>query len=120
MELWNATSQALAEINQTMNAGKRGPLRAHGSRQEFASRAYNAWSDFKRAKISWTAYPFCPVYGFNNSVQNRHGFQHFELYPHMTAWKHHPGADRVLKKSKKDAETKAMELLERVKYRTGP
>jgi glutamate/aspartate transport system ATP-binding protein len=42
-------------------------------------------------------------------------FQHFELYPHMTALQNLCLAQvRVLKRSRKEAETRAMELLERV------
>jgi glutamate/aspartate transport system ATP-binding protein len=42
-------------------------------------------------------------------------FQHFELYPHMTALQNLCLAQvRVLKRSRKEAETRAMKLLERV------
>jgi len=42
-------------------------------------------------------------------------FQHFELYPHMTAMQNITLAPiRVRKKSKREAQVKAMELLERV------
>ena len=119
LELWyDKTHQALADINETIEAGQTvvicGPS---GSGKSSLLRCINGLERFQKGEIMVNGVsvlgPGTDIYKLRSNIGMV--FQHFELYPHMTALNNITLAPiRVLKKSKKEAEKKAMELLERV------
>ncbi len=119
VELWYGKNhQALADINQRIESGQTvvicGPS---GSGKSSLLRCINGLERFQKGEILVDGASVLKKDTDIYKLRSKIGmvFQHFELYPHMTALDNITLAPiRVLKKSKKDAENKAMELLERV------
>ena len=119
VELWYGKNhQALADINQRIERGQTvvicGPS---GSGKSSLLRCINGLERFQKGEIFVDGVSVLALDTDIYTLRSKIGmvFQHFELYPHLTAMDNITLAPvRVLKKSKKDAENKAMELLERM------
>ena len=119
VELWYGKNhQALADINQRIERGQTvvicGPS---GSGKSSLLRCINGLERFQKGEIFVDGVSVLALDTDIYTLRSKIGmvFQHFDLYPHMTALANITLAPiRVLKKSKKDAENKAMELLERM------
>jgi ABC-type polar amino acid transport system ATPase subunit len=118
VSLWYDNHQALHGIDETINSGQTvvicGPS---GSGKSSLLRCINGLERFQEGEIIVDGIsilaPGTNIFNLRSSIGMV--FQHFELYPHMTALENITLAPlRVRKKSKKDAEGKAMELLRRV------
>ncbi len=115
---WYGDFQVLSEINETVGRGQTvvlcGPS---GSGKSTLLRCINGLESFQRGEILVdglpVAHPTTNLYKLRRKIGMV--FQRFELYPHMTVMDMITLAPiKVKKKSRRDAETKAMELLERV------
>ena len=119
VSLWyGKTHQALDDINETIEKGQTvvicGPS---GSGKSSLLRCINGLERFQEGNILVDG---VSVRGPDTDIHKLRSeigmvFQHFELYPHMTAIDNITLAPiRVRKKTKKEAEKNAMEILERV------
>lgn len=119
VSLWyGKTHQVLSDINETVEKGQTvvicGPS---GSGKSSLLRCINGLERFQKGNILVDGVsvkaPDTDIHKLRSEIGMV--FQHFELYPHMTAIDNITLAPiRVRKQSKKDAEKKAMEILERV------
>ncbi|RKY74796.1 polar amino acid ABC transporter ATP-binding protein, partial [candidate division KSB1 bacterium] len=115
---WFGDFQVLKDINETIKKGATvvicGPS---GSGKSTLLRCINGLEPYQKGEIIVDgislSHPKTNLYKLRQKIGMV--FQRFELYPHMTVLKNITLAPmKVLKKSKKEAEKKAMELLERV------
>ncbi len=115
---WFGDFQVLKDINETIEKGQTvvicGPS---GSGKSTLLRCINGLEPYQEGEIivdgESLSDPKTNLYKLRQKIGMV--FQRFELYPHMTVLKNITLAPmKVLKKSKKEAEKKAMELLERV------
>ncbi len=115
---WFGDFQVLKDINETIQKGQTmvicGPS---GSGKSTLLRCINGLEPYQKGEIivdgESLSDPKTNLYKLRQKIGMV--FQRFELYPHMTVLKNITLAPmKVLKKSKKEAEKKAMELLERV------
>lgn len=119
VSLWyGKTHQVLSDINETVEKGQTvvicGPS---GSGKSSLLRCVNGLERFQKGNILVDGVsvraPDTDIHKLRSEIGMV--FQHFELYPHMTAIDNITLAPiRVRKQSKKDAKKKAMEILERV------
>src|SRR4030042_1151924 len=115
---WYGDFQALADINETIDRGHTvvicGPS---GSGKSTLLRCINGLEPFKKGVVLVDGVsvgdPKTNLYKLRQKIGMV--FQRFELYPHMTVMRNITLAPmKVKKKSKEEAEKKAMALLERV------
>ncbi|MBW1980121.1 MAG: amino acid ABC transporter ATP-binding protein [Deltaproteobacteria bacterium] len=115
---WFGDFQVLIDINETIRRGQTvvicGPS---GSGKSTLLRCINGLEPYQQGEIlvdgTSLSDPKTNFYQLRQKIGMV--FQRFELYPHMTALRNISLAPmKVLKKTKKEAEKKAMELLERV------
>ncbi|SPF49790.1 glutamate and aspartate transporter subunit; ATP-binding component of ABC superfamily [Syntrophobacter sp. SbD1] len=115
---WYGDFQVLTEINETIGRGQTvvvcGPS---GSGKSTLLRCINGLESFQKGEILVDGLsvgdPETNLYELRRKIGMV--FQRFELYPHMTVMDMITLAPiKVKKRSKRDAEAKAMELLERV------
>lgn len=117
LSLWyNKNFRALNDINLTIHRGQKvvvcGPS---GSGKSSLLRCINGLEWFQEGEVIINGIsvqdPRTNIYKLRSEIGMV--FQHFELYPHMTVLQNITLAPmRVRKKTKKEAEQKAMELLE--------
>ncbi|HEC31750.1 MAG TPA: amino acid ABC transporter ATP-binding protein [Deltaproteobacteria bacterium] len=115
---WFGDFQVLKDINETIKKGATvvicGPS---GSGKSTLLRCINGLEPYQKGEIIVDGISLSDPKTNLYKLRRKIGmvFQRFELYPHMTVLKNITLAPmKVLKKSKKEAEKKAMELLERV------
>ncbi|RLB03647.1 MAG: polar amino acid ABC transporter ATP-binding protein [Deltaproteobacteria bacterium] len=115
---WFGDFQVLKDINETIKKGATvvicGPS---GSGKSTLLRCINGLEPYQKGEIIVDGISLSDPKTNLYKLRQKIGmvFQRFELYPHMTVLKNITLAPmKVLKKSKKEAEKKAMELLERV------
>jgi ABC-type polar amino acid transport system ATPase subunit len=115
---WYGDFQVLSHINEVVQRGQTvvvcGPS---GSGKSTLLRCINGLEPFQQGEVIVDGIsvgdPATNLYKLRQKIGMV--FQRFELYPHMTALRNITLAPmRVLKKSREEAEKKAMELLERV------
>ncbi len=115
---WFGDFQVLKDINETIQKGQTvvicGPS---GSGKSTLLRCINGLEQYQKGEIIVDGVslsdPKTDLYKLRRKIGMV--FQRFELYPHMTVLKNITLAPmKVLKKTKKEAEKKAIELLERV------
>jgi ABC-type polar amino acid transport system ATPase subunit len=115
---WYGDTQVLYDINEVIDRGQTvvicGPS---GSGKSTLLRCINGLEPYQKGEIVVDGIslndPKTNLYKLRQKIGMV--FQRFELYPHMTAVQNITLAPmKVLKKSRKEAERKAMELLERV------
>jgi ABC-type polar amino acid transport system ATPase subunit len=118
MTKWYGDFQVLTDINETIKRGQTvvicGPS---GSGKSTLLRCINGLEPFQKGEIFVDGVsvgaPKTNLYRLRQNIGMV--FQRFELYPHMTVLKNISLAPmKVKKKSRRDAEKKASELLERV------
>jgi ABC-type polar amino acid transport system ATPase subunit len=115
---WYGDFQVLNGINETIDRGQTvvicGPS---GSGKSTLLRCINGLETFQKGEIIVEGISLSDPKTNLNKVRRKIGmvFQKFELYPHMTVLRNITLAPmKVLKKSKKEAEKRAMALLQRV------
>ncbi len=115
---WFDDFQVLKDINETIQKGQTvvicGPS---GSGKSTLLRCINGLEPYQKGEITVDGVSLSDPKTNLYKLRQKIGmvFQRFELYPHMTVLKNITLAPmKVLKKSRKEAEKKAMELLERV------
>jgi ABC-type polar amino acid transport system ATPase subunit len=115
---WFGDFKVLTDINETIHKGNTvvvcGPS---GSGKSTLLRCINGLEPFEEGDIKVDGISLSDPKTNLYKLRRKIGmvFQRFELYPHMPVLRNISLAPmKVLKKSKKDAEKKAMELLERV------
>jgi ABC-type polar amino acid transport system ATPase subunit len=115
---WFGDFKVLTDINETIHKGNTvvvcGPS---GSGKSTLLRCINGLEPFQEGDIKVDGISLSDPKTNLYKLRRKIGmvFQRFELYPHMPVLRNISLAPmKVLKKSKKDAEKKAMELLERV------
>lgn len=119
VSLWyDKSHQVLDDISETIESGQTvvicGPS---GSGKSSLLRCINGLERFQKGEIIVNGvsvfHPDTDIHKLRSNIGMV--FQHFELYPHMTAMDNITLAPlRVRKKSQKEAERRAMEILERV------
>lgn len=115
---WYGNFRVLTDINEVIHKGQTvvicGPS---GSGKSTLLRCINGLEPYQKGEIIVDGISLSDPRTNLYKLRQRIGmvFQRFELYPHMTALENITLAPmKVLKKSKKEAQKKAMELLERV------
>ncbi len=115
---WYGDFRVLTDINEVIQKGQTvvicGPS---GSGKSTLLRCINGLEPYQKGEIIVDGISLSDPKTNLYKLRQRIGmvFQRFELYPHMTALQNITLAPmKVLKKSRKEAERKAMELLERV------